>query len=309
MLDFAILSRDAAHYHQRLTPVLDGLKLALCQATSDWHPALAQAQIILADPDLIAPHLHRCGALRWLQSTWAGNAPLVDANHPFVLTGVKGVFGDDMAEYVLHWLLHLYRRVPTILGQNAQRQWQTVPYKPLRDQRLAIFGVGSIGRVVAERARQFGMHTLGLSHSSRECEHIQEYISLPDDLDKLGRVDALVNLLPDTPHTRGLINAALLAALPPHAVLINAGRGSVLDEAALMQALNQARLGAAVLDVFSNEPLPANHPFWQTPNLIVTHHSAAISNPDDVADVFASNLQRFTRNQQLAFIISASRGY
>ena len=122
-------------------------------------------------------------------------------------------------------------------------------------------------------------------------------------------LDYLVSVLPNTSETRHVVDAALLEALPPHAVFVNVGRGSALDESALIRALTMKKIAAAVLDVFEQEPLPKEHPFWNTPNLLITFHTSAPSLPEDIAKLFIENYHRFVNNEELMYRVDFARGY
>jgi phosphoglycerate dehydrogenase-like enzyme len=122
-------------------------------------------------------------------------------------------------------------------------------------------------------------------------------------------LDYLVCVLPRTKQTNRIVDAAFLEALPPHAVLINVGRGNAVDESALVNALNEGRLAAAVLDVFEKEPLPQEHPFWTTPNLYMTFHTSAISYPKDITELFVENYQLYSAGKPLKYVVDFERGY
>ncbi len=122
-------------------------------------------------------------------------------------------------------------------------------------------------------------------------------------------LDYLVSVLPRTEDTNKIVDAQLLEALPRHAVFVNVGRGNAVDEAALEMALKEGRLSAAVLDVFEQEPVPAEHPFWSTPNLYMTYHTSAISYPEDITRVFIENYQLYIEGKPLKYIVDFDRGY
>ena len=122
-------------------------------------------------------------------------------------------------------------------------------------------------------------------------------------------LDYLVSVLPRTEDTNKIVNRELLEVLPSHAVLVNVGRGNAVDEPALVQALNEGKIAAAVLDVFEQEPLPEGHPFWTTPNLYMTFHTSAISYPEDLTKVFIENYQRYVDGKPLKYVVDFAKGY
>jgi phosphoglycerate dehydrogenase-like enzyme len=311
MTRMGILSRDARHYlslleHQNLPE----LQLVFAETNSAKVNNYADIDILLADPDLAATVLPRCTRLRWLQSTWAGNAPLIElAKRDYQLCGVKGVFGPAMREYIFAYLLHYARNISGFMQAQQNRQWQPPEFTGLAGKTLGIMGVGSIGKVLAKTAKDFAMQVHGLTHSSQDCEHIDRHFHLAQAHLFARKLDYVVCLLPHTRDTQGMINADFLAQLPRHCVLINAGRGQVIDDLALIHVLTSGKLRAAVLDVFTREPLPPEHPYWQLDNVHITQHSAAISRPEDISALFCANYLRDFRHQPLNFVIDFERGY
>jgi phosphoglycerate dehydrogenase-like enzyme len=169
--------------------------------------------------------------------------------------------------------------------------------------------VGSIGAHLAATAKHFEMTVRGYTRASADCPHVDRYFHGDDKAAFATGLDYLVAVLPNTGPTRRLVDAAMLGSLPPHAVVVNAGRGDTLDQDALVRALTSGRLSAAVLDVFPEEPLPAGHVLWQTPNVFITSHTAAPSFPADIVGVFADNYRRFARGESLRYRVDFERGY
>jgi phosphoglycerate dehydrogenase-like enzyme len=225
------------------------------------------------------------------------------------ITGVKEVFGGQMAEYVLGGLLQRVLQLREREAAQRERRWWPEPTGTLDGLTLGVMGTGSIGSAVAERAGGFGMRVLGYSRSGRSRPGFEQVFGA-DLLHRfLGACDHVAAMLPDTPETRQLLDAPALAAMRPGALLINVGRGTLVDEAALLSALKGGRLGGAMLDVFETEPLPPEHPFWECPGLTITAHVAARSWPRDIANIFRDNLRRFRENETLRFRLDPERGY
>jgi phosphoglycerate dehydrogenase-like enzyme len=153
------------------------------------------------------------------------------------------------------------------------------------------------------------MTVRGYTRASRGCPHVDAYFHGAQLADFAQGLDYLVCVLPNTAATRGLVDADLLARLPAHALLINAGRGSAVDEAALCNALRAGQLAGAVLDVFQQEPLPPEHPFWSTPNLLITSHTAGPSFPEEIARVFIENYQHYLAGEALKYRVDFTLGY
>jgi phosphoglycerate dehydrogenase-like enzyme len=305
-----VISRDAADYAERLAA--EGLEIRATASAAEARQRYRGEPIVLGEPEPVAQALRDGGlaGVRWVQSTWAGLTPLLDAARRGVrVTGVRGLFGGQMAEYALGYLLAHELRVFERRAWQQDRDWRPEPSGRLAGRTLGVMGTGSIGREVARRASALGLRCIGYSRSGAVAEPFERVYG-PDALpDFLGRCERLFAALPDTPETRGLLDADALGRLPPGCVLINAGRGSLLDEGALLDALRSGRLGSAVLDVFRHEPLPAAHPLWAAPRLQITAHVAALSRPAEIAGVFLRNYRTYCAGGDLAGRLDPERGY
>lgn len=306
-----VLARDAADYGPLLEPLRRaGVEVTLAETAEAARTGACGQPVLLGEPDLVAAALDDLPGVRWVQSTWAGVRPLIE--HPrrdYLLTGVKGVFGSQMAEYVLGYLLAHQLRLLERLGRQAQRDWWPQPSATLAGGTLGILGTGSIGAAIARCARVFDLAVIGLSRSGRRQEGFDRVWPVAGLADFLPRADFVVCVLPDTPATHGLLDAQAVAAMRAGAYFVNVGRGSVVDEAALAGALNEGRLGGAALDVFREEPLPRSSPLWHAENTLVTAHIAARSWPRDIAALFIDNYRRFDAGEALQFGVDFERGY
>lgn len=312
----AIISRDADHYADIIGAMsLPGLHIVATK-TDTKNLSAADCEIILGDPDLIAPVLNDFTRLRWLQSTWAGNYPLIETGRTnYLLTGVKGIFGEAIREYIGAYLLYFSRAMDDFHprvgapGRAKPTSWNPPIIDTLVGKTVGVLGAGSIGSSVAPLAQCFSFRLLGLNRTGRHRDGFAKVYALHDLHEFVAQLDYLVCLLPDTPATRRIIDRELLTRVRPECVLINAGRGNNIDEDALLDALDQNRLRAAVLDVFTSEPLADGHIFWHHPKIWVTQHTAAISAPSRVAGVFAANFARWHASEPLEFVIDFDRGY
>ncbi|WP_394221557.1 D-2-hydroxyacid dehydrogenase [Alteromonas gracilis] len=268
--------------------------------------------VMLADPDLASVIISRCSSLTWCQSTWAGNAPLLNSNKTdYILTGLKGIFGKLMREYVFAYLLSHARNVKAFERnqRGSQPKWEAAKRLPLHGQTLGIVGLGSIGQALIPVAHAFGMNVVGLTRSGKEVEGAKAVFT-PDNISTFADAsDHVVNLMPDTPSTQNMLSYDFFNALKPHSLFLNAGRGSAVNDDALLQALNGGVFAHAVLDVFRQEPLDKAHPFWHHPNISVTAHTAAESQPSDVADVFLENALRYINGESLIYQFDFKKGY
>ena len=267
--------------------------------------------IIFGEPSLIRELLPALPALRWAQATWAGVEPLLDPTlrRNYMLTNARGVFGPLMSEYVFAYLLLHERKVLQRYTAQQAGEWDNTLTGTLRGKTLGLLGVGTIGAHLAATARHFGMRVLGYTRQSQDCPDVDAWFHGGDLIPFARGLDYLVNTLPGTPATRHILGVALLQALPTHALLVNVGRGSALDEAALAEALFAGKLAGAVLDVFEHEPLPPEHIFWRTPNLLISSHTAAPSFPADITALFVENYRRLARGEPLRYQVDFEAGY
>jgi glyoxylate/hydroxypyruvate reductase A len=276
------------------------------------------AAAAVADADVLyawkfPPPLYRDAKhLRWLQAMAAGVewALVPELSPRVVVTRVPGIFGAWMAEYTLGWMLRVTQRMDEYLEAQRERRWLgTVVPDRLRGKTLALVGLGDIGRAIGRAAGVFGMRVVGVSRSGRPVAGVERVWPLRGLRRALAAADFVVLALPLTGETRGLVDARALAAMRPSAWLLNVARGPIVAEEALVRALSGRRIGGAVLDVFDHEPLPAGHPLWRLPNVVVTPHISGPSTPEEIAPIFNENLARFLAGRPLRHVVNRDRGY
>jgi phosphoglycerate dehydrogenase-like enzyme len=293
----------------------------------------ARCEVLYTDTVLPSPDL--APALRWVQSHWAGldsmvHAPLLKRTDLMVTT-LSGAAAPQMAEFALAMILALGHRVPELNIQQSKSEWPRDRWERFRPQELrsstvGIIGYGSIGREIARLTRAFGATVLA---TKRDVMHPADtgYIipGLGDpngDLfnrlypyqairSMLKDVDFAVVVTPLTAETRGMVGAEELAAMKPTAFLINMARGGVVDQNALQSVLQERKIAGAALDVFAEEPLPSNSPFWKMPNVIVTPHIAGMSMHYNLRaiDLFSENLKRYLTGAPLLNRYDPQKGY
>jgi phosphoglycerate dehydrogenase-like enzyme len=270
-----------------------------------------ECDIALGEPKLIRDALPLLTSLKWVQSIYAGVEPLVDPaqRRDYILTNARGVFGELMSEYVFGYLLFLEKKILERIHTQQAKQWQRPESGVLRGKTIGLLGVGSIGAHLAGTAKHFGMTVRGFTRGSETSSQVDQYFHLNDLLEFVAGLEYLICVLPRTNDTNQIVNSTLLNALAPHAIFINVGRGNAVDESALVKALNEGKLAAAVLDVFEKEPLPEGHPFWGTPNLYMTFHTSAISYPEDITKLFVENYQLYVEGKSLKHQVDFERGY
>jgi phosphoglycerate dehydrogenase-like enzyme len=191
----------------------------------------------------------------------------------------------------------------------VERRWNGTITGTLRGKTIGLLGVGSIGAHLAATAKHFGMTVRGYTRTSEDSPDVDVYYHGDDLLEFANGPDYLVSVLPNTSETRHIVDADFLNTLPAHAIFLNVGRGSAVDETALVEAMETGKLAGAILDVFEQEPLPQEHPFWTTPNLLITFHTSAPSFPTDITNLFVENYQRFINGQKLKYQVDFERGY
>ena len=307
-----ILSRHAEAYRRLVdTARLPDLVVTSAMTEAELPSAAVSVDVVLGEPSQIRGLLSSLPALRWVQSTWAGVEPLLDPSlrRDYTLTNARGVFGGLMSEYVFGYLLAHERLIFDKRAAQQAGRWDPTPPGTLRGKAIGLLGVGSIGAALAKTAKHFGMRVKGYTRASEDCVDVDQYFHGDNLTPFAADLDYLVSVMPNTSATRHLVDASLLEGLPARAVFVNPGRGTVVDEAALADALQSGRLAAAVLDVFQQEPLPAEHVFWRLPNVIITSHTAALSVPADIAPVFVDNYKRWIAGDPLKYIVDFERGY
>jgi len=273
--------------------------------------------------------LVRAPQLAWVHSATSGvDRALTPASRErgLVVTNARGVFSRPIAEYVLMMILSVSRKLPQLLELQRERTWQPLEGAELRDVTVGIVGLGSIGRAVGALATAFGCRVvavrrradagssaLGEDGDDRSLgELMLDRVGGPDTLPELlAESDFIVLAAPLTPETREMINAETLAMVKPGSWLINVARGRLIDERALLRALDDGPLGGAVLDTFHDEPLPPDSPFYAMPNVIVTPHTSWSSGRvlDRSVELFCDNLRRFAAGEPLLNVVDPNAGY
>jgi phosphoglycerate dehydrogenase-like enzyme len=274
-----------------------------------WKHALESAEVAFGIPGSSAEGLvdlvRRAPRLEWVQARNAGAGEQLGAAlalAPGELDGVtvttsSGVHGGPLAEFAMLGLLAFAKHLPARMADQRARHWPAEHERvaELRGQILLLVGVGAIGTETARLASAFGMHVIAVKRElSGGIPHVDEVHPVSELRALVARADAIVVTLPATDATRGLLGADTLAAVKPGAVLVNVGRGAVIDEAALAERLQDGTLAGAALDVFAEEPLPRDSPLWGLDNVIVSPHSAALVAAEEprIVDLFIGNLRR-----------------
>lgn len=307
-----VLAVDAKeHIRQLKAAGLQNLEIVTAREAGTVADMAAVCNIMLGDPPLIREVLDSAKCLQWVQSSWAGvdNLCRPELRKDYILTGLKDVFGPLISEYVMTYLFALERRVFDMRTNQSKRCWQPLSYRLSKDIGVGIIGLGSIGQELARTVGHFGIKVTGLNRSGQSCDGVEKVFTVDAMAEFLAEPDYVVITLPETPRTSDFINADVFRMMKPSAVLINVGRGGVINEKDLIEALQTGAIGGAVLDVFNTEPLTDDSPLWTMSNVHITPHNAAVSFPEDVVKIFAQNYRRFVRREPLLHVIDFDRGY
>jgi D-2-hydroxyacid dehydrogenase (NADP+) len=277
---------------------------------------LAEADVIYG---LFVPQtmLARAPKLKWVQTMSAGVDRFIDTDiwqSPVVLTGVSGIHATPIGEYVLMIMLMLAKKAPLYFELKAKHEWMRFMPSVLRGKTVGILGLGSIGREVARLSGAFGMRVIATRRSARATTRARyvDKVFPPGQLHQLlAESDYVAVTLPLTPETRNIIGEAELNAMKSTGYIINIGRGSLIDESALIRALRDNRIAGAGLDVTAIEPLPADSPLWEMDNVILSPHiSGGMEDYTARAtDIFCENLRRYLSGKRLKNIIDKKKGY
>ena len=288
-------------------------------ADTRWRALLERAEVLFGVPGDTAEGLAEAvtglARLRWVHATSAGAGEQVrkaglpaEALKRVTVTTSSGVHAVPLAEFSILGLLAMAKELPRLVEDQRARAWPEVrrPLRELAGQTLFLVGLGEIGREVARLGRALGMRTVGFRRTQGPPpDHVDE-VHGPERLPELaGRADAMVVSLPLTDQTAGLVDRATIERLPASCIFVNVGRGGVVDEPALVEALRERRIAGAVLDVFATEPLPEDSPLWALPNVLVTPHAAALSARENerIVELFTDNLRRYLDGRPLRNVV------
>lgn len=306
-------SDPAARWRDSLQAELPDLRVRVWPDIGD--PGAIDYALVWASPDRM---LHELPALRAVFSLGAGvdhlTGPEVPAHLPLVRM-VDPALTEGMVEYVLYHVLRRHRRMHEYERQQSAREWTVHEQVRPGDRRVGILGMGQLGSACARALAALGFDVAGHVRTPRPVENGQaghgiELYTGPDQLaDFLGRSEILVCLLPLTGTTRGILNRKTFDSLPSGAVLVNAARGGHLVEEDLVLALGEGQLSHAVLDAFSEEPLPTGHPFWRHPHITLTPHVASLTNPVTGAHQVAEAIRADRAGESLPNRVDRDRGY
>lgn len=285
--------------------------LARKDQPSETQRASTEAILAWGAPPGLLPGMPK---LRWAQALTAGVEgwlALPDLPESLTLTCARGTHRESMPENILGGLFYLTKPYAACVTDQKQSKWVRRVATPLTGQTIGILGLGAVGQDVARLATALGMTVIGTKRNPAPLPGLAEVMPPERTNDVLARSDFVVLLLPATPQTENFVNADRLAHMKPNAWLLNFGRGALIDDAALITAAAEKRIGGAILDVFRQEPLPATHPFWTAEGIVVLPHiGGGHPNRDAVvARLFVDNLRRFLDGKPLREVVDRAAGY
>jgi phosphoglycerate dehydrogenase-like enzyme len=274
---------------------------------------LAQTEAMMAGavPAGLLPAMPR---LRWAQAMSAGVdnwLALPDLPSGLALTCARGTHTESMPENIIGALFHVAKPYAQVAEHQKQSTWVHTVAQPLTGKTLGILGLGAIGQEVARIAVALGMHVIGTKRRPTRIPNVAEVLAPGQTDEVLSQSDFLLLLLPATPETENFIDAKRLERMKPSAWLLNFGRGQIINDADLMAATREKKIAGALLDVFRQEPLPSEHPFWKAPGIIVLPHIGGPHPQRDrfVARLFVENLKRFLDGEPLKEVVDRAAGY
>jgi len=319
-LNVLVIADPSAAFLKPLSTLPKEVNVTIADKLDDLKKVAPHTDVIMfahGKPELLTEILPLASRTKWIHSLWTGVEGIVTpqiAKHSAPLTNGRGVFQWPLADWVVASMLFFAFKFRDVLTQQEQGIWKMVHGRMLEGQTLGIVGYGSIGRAAAERAKAFRMKIAALRRKSAllQSEPLVDVGYAQDQLRELmAASDYILVSTPLTAETRGLIGVSEIVAMKPSAVIINVGRGPVINEAAMIHALQSGAIRGAALDVFDVEPLPSDHPFWKMPNVLLSPHTAdrveGFLTP--ALDCFLDNLSRFRSGASLRNIVEKKAGY
>lgn len=288
---------------------------------------LKDAEILLGDPNLLVQTFHKLPKIKWIQSTWAGIdlflsvLSITNQKPPECpITRFSGDgFGQSIFDYcIAHIIMHERKFFDNYIDTKFNKTWKKDVlwnYKSINEITIAILGgTGAIGSFIAEKFSLLGSRVIGYGRTEScnikniEDLHLDKYSTKLEDI--LPECDYIISVLPSTSQTKGLLNNGVLQMCKGKSpVLVNVGRGSLISESEIVNALTNKWISAAILDVFEIEPLPESSMLWTHPNVLITPHNAAVSRAKDCVKLFVENYGKFVNKQQLQYLINWESGY
>jgi phosphoglycerate dehydrogenase-like enzyme len=321
MKQIVVLAEAGDPHLKELNVIKDRASVTLCNTEEALSTHVAQAEIlVLWEPGLfklLKPAFPKGSSLRWIHTRSAGVdsclfPELVDSD--VILTNSKGIYASSLSEFVIAAILFFAKDFRRMIRSQQAHKWDQFKVTDVRGQTLGIVGVGDIGKTIANRAHGLGLRVIGCKQNINDvlgCDQIEQLYAPAHLGEMLKQCDYVVICAPLTPATHGMIDEQALRTMKPNCVMINIGRGPVVQEAALIRALTERWIKGAALDVFSEEPLSPDSPLFELENLLLSPHCADITEHVfwPAARLFVKNFMRYINGELLLNIVDKRAGY
>ncbi len=302
--------------HRRpILEVTPQVEVVICADPDEALPEMEETEILVCQGHHFRPDLYRASSrLKWIHALTAGVENILTPevkDSPVIVTHSAGIHAVPIAEHIMTFILSFVRRFNVYFRQQVQSRWNQIRLDELAGKTVGILGMGYVGRALAKRAKAFEMKVVALRRHPEKPDDVDEVFP-PEGLNQvLEAADFVVVCLPLTPETRGLLGEKEFRAMKKSAYLVNIARGQIVDEKALVRALQEGWIAGAGLDVFAEEPLPPESPLWRLENVIITPHQAGGTpyfNQRGI-NLFAENLKRFLQGEKLVNLVDKDLGY
>lgn len=302
MIELLIVDPIAEDYKKALEPKFPELSIHAFAEEGEIGDLIEKIDILMAIK-ISDGLLRKASNLKWIQAKTTGVDQIVSLpslREDILVTSTRGIHGPQVSEMAFLLMLALNRDLPRVIRNQEKRVWERWPAKLLYQKIVGILGVGVIGEEIARKCKAFGMVVYGLDIIKREVDAVDTFYGPEALLQVMQEVDYFIISAPSTPQTHKMVGAKALSSMKPTAFLINLGRGDIVDEEALINALETGKIAGAGLDVFSTTPLPKGHPLWGTKNVILTPHVAGLCDiqVEQVCSIFEENLRRFLQGER-----------
>ncbi|XP_076624019.1 glyoxylate/hydroxypyruvate reductase A isoform X1 [Colletes latitarsis] len=316
----SVIPRLSYHLQMQL-PKSTICNVSLDSDKSDTLSKLKNADIVVTDCDLFLPYMDKLPSLKWVQTTWAGvetfASRLQNIKHNYVVTRFSDkTFGFAMSEYVVAHIFNFERDQRQQYEKQNDCHWEKngkiSDHRLICDLSVGILGLGNIGKSIAQRLKMFGATVWGVTRTplKEKLDYLDKHRTVEFLSEMLMHCDYIINVLPSTSNTFGLLGGNTLEKCKQKgSVFINIGRGTIINELDLLNALQQQWISGAILDVFEQEPLPKDSKLWLLPQVTISPHISGVTRPQDVARFFAENYQKFIKGETLLNTVNIQEGY
>lgn len=317
MNKLAVYFRASEEFMNHLKYFSNNFEIVMCTSPDELQSHLPQTEILVTlfnSPD--AKMIRQAPRLKWILALTAGvdSFPLKEIKkRNILLTNGRGIHKIHIAEYAIAAMITLARNFHLIFRNQLKRKWdRSVPQDEINGCIVGIIGLGAIGQEIARKASILGMRVIGVKHDTYPLEGVEHVYGPAQMKSVFKKSDYVINLLPDTLNTKGLIDKTMFAAMKKTACFINLGRGPTVNQPDLIEALQKKKIRALFSDVYAEEPLPENSPLWEMENVILTPHNAGVSPKylDRAMDIIRHNLPVYVANSgEMINVVDLDRGY